>query len=170
MKLLSLLLLLIGGVGVLFAPSSANGMCYYNRNSDCEYIVRWRPSAIFAGDQKWKVAKGDRKCSADNDGKINLNRGVVARTEVGLSIVFLPGPSGSPKIFPECTSNAEIEDHGWASLYTTSEYDSEAGCGCGLAGADFENACESDEKTLDQPNNHGFECLILNDDGKKIYP
>ena len=34
-------------------------------------------------------------------------------------------------------------------------------------GACFEDACESAEKALDQPNNHVFECLIFNDDGKK---
>jgi len=168
MKLLSLLLLLIGGF--LFVPSTSDAMCYYNRDSDCEFIVRWRPSAIFAGDQKWKVAKGDRKCSVDNSGKINLNRGVTAMTEVGLSIVYEPGPSGTPKIFPKCTSNAHIEDHGWASLYLTSDSKTPDECGCGLAGANFSDACETDEQALDEAINDELECRIYDDAGHEIYP
>lgn len=180
MKLLSLFLLLMAGV--LFAPSSSEAMCYYNkRDAACTYNVRWRPSGIFSPDQLWTVVEGDRKCSVDNDGKINLVRFVSTDGKcfddcVINSIINAPDPGNSNydvTIFPKCFSNAHIEDHGWVELYTTSEYSHELGCGCGNwvdLQDNIKGACPDIGAAQDANNNDGFECRIYNDDGHEIYP
>lgn len=168
--------------GFIFTPSSSEAMCYYNRNVDCLYNVRWRPHAFFASDKLWQVKKGERMCDVDSDGKLDLTR-FVANDGQGCidncvinSIASVPEPGGGTygvTIFPKCTSNAKVEEHGWVSLYLSSDYDSSAGCGCGNW-ADFDQgikgACIDIGKAEIAENNNGFECLIYNDDGKKVYP
>jgi len=118
-------------------------MCYYNRDVDCpddlgmngtsSFQVRWRPAAIFADDQIWTVQKGEKKCSPGDSGKVETTR-ITGDPNTGV-MANVPNVSVTKydvNIFPKCYSNAHIEEHGWASLYTYSEYDSEAGCGCGV--------------------------------------
>ena len=175
-----LLILVVLTAGFIFTPSSADAMCYYNRNVDCEFNVRWRPAAVFDTDSLWRVVKGDRKCSVDNDGKIDLIRFVVDQNGcfdncVINGVINVPDPGGGMQfdvpIFPKCSSNAKIEDHGWASLYLSSDYKPELGCGCGnWIEGDIKGACPDIGKAQEALNNDGFECLIFDDAGKKIFP
>jgi len=165
MKILTILLLIAAVYTLL--PSSADAMCYYNRNSDCVYMVRWRPAAIFAGDKLWTVEKGERKCDVDSDGKLDLTRSI----RVELSPEFLPMAGNEVTVFPDCTGNAKVEEHGWVSLYIKDGYSSDE-CGCGLASSalpDGKDFCTIDN-IKDQHNNDKVECLIYDDAGHKIYP
>lgn len=178
MKILSILALLAALIS--FLPSSADAMCYYNRDADCTFNVRWRPSGIFSPDQLWTVVKGDRKCSVDDDGKIDLVRFIANNSCfddcVINAVINAPDPGSQNfdvTIFPKCTSNAHIEDHGWASLYTASEYKHELGCGCGnwvYLQDNIKGACIDIGKAQIAVNNDGFECLIYDDAGHEIYP
>lgn len=170
MKILSILLIIVALFP--FLPSSADAMCYYNRDSDCVYMVRWRPAAIFVSDKLWTVEKGDRKCDVDSDGKLDLTRSI---RDV-LSVLFLPMAGNEVTVFPDCTGNRKVEEHGWVSLFIKDGYNSDD-CGCGLASSslpDGDDVCTTatgqPNTITDQANNDKVECLIFDDDGKKIYP